>query len=153
MQKFLITAVLLSFVSGCPTPQTPENAFNEFLTHETKESYLVQPLCNAGEKVVPLVIEKIKDKDLQRRRYAIGFLGSGNYRQALPVLEKILGDESEQDLFRGDALKSIYLIDLNLGKSLSGKYREREDFLGRIAGELLQGRAGTKREEICNPTD
>jgi hypothetical protein len=43
-------------------PGTPEAAFHDFQTNDHKESYLVLPLCIAGDKVVPLVVEKLGTK-------------------------------------------------------------------------------------------
>jgi hypothetical protein len=137
---------------------TEEKAFNDFLTTSHKESYIVLPLCSAGEKVVPLVIEKIKNKDLERRRYALTFLGTSDYYQALPVLEKTVEDESEVEIFRGDALESIYLIDESKGLRLAKNYKQTNDFLGTISKEILKKKnyAEFKKKtqnDICHPTD
>lgn len=67
--------------------------------------------------MVPTICEAVKNKDMKRRRYAIGALGYINDRAALPTLEAILSDESEIDYFRGDALHSIYQIDRKRGLS------------------------------------
>lgn len=105
---------------------------------------LMDPLILAGKKVVPLVIREIKNKEMPRRRYAIGFLGNGSYRQSLPALEEILQDVSEKDYFRGDALKAIYLIEEALGMKYAEKYKESPGLLGDIAKDLLNGRISLK---------
>lgn len=51
------------------------------------------------------------------RLYAIGFLGVGEYRQAIPVLEEIV--RNENDDLRGSALFAIHLIDEQLGKKFA----------------------------------
>ena len=139
-------------------PRTAEESFEEFLSLETKESYLTQPLCAAGRKVVPVVIERIKDKNLDRRRYAIGFLGSDDYPEALPVLFRILEDDTETDVFRGDALNAIFLLSRNEGSDLALKYRGRADYLGRVANELIKVQdyddfKDSRQSERCNPGD
>lgn len=160
MKRILgLQILMLSLLSSnCADLKSPEGAINEFLTHETKESFLTLPLCKAGEKVVPLLTEKIKDKNMKRRRYAIGFLGITESRLPVPVLEQIAKDETEDALYRGDALEALYLLDENLGEMLAGNYQNRTDFLGRIAKEILQikNHAVYKKEQqelICNPKD
>ncbi len=149
----LIIAGICLFLGYWFYPQTlEEQAFNEFLTIKTKAPFVVVPLCNAGKKVVPLVIERVKDKNLESRRWAIRFLGSGDYLQAIPVLENIVKDKSEMDYIRGEALYSIYFIDKSLGKRLANSYQNRSDTLGEVANEIIQNKTFFKREEICNPT-
>ena len=73
--------------------RNPRDALQDFLTgHDRAEDQLMDPLILCGGRVVPLVIAEIQNKDMHRRRYAIGFLGNGHYSEALPVLEKILSD-------------------------------------------------------------
>jgi len=103
----------------------------------------MDPLIIAGDKVVPLVLKEIQNKNMPRRRYAIHFLGNGSYRQALPLLMTILQDSAEEDYFRGDALISIYLIDEAKGKELARRYRDDQNYLGHISKQVL-----TDYEEI-----
>src|SRR5262249_34357032 len=104
------------------------------------EDMLMDPLILAGDKVVPLVIEAVKNKEMERRRYAIAFLGNGSYKQAIPVLEEILGDASEKDYVRGDALQSIYQIDDALGLHYAQEHQDSLDSLGQRAKDILSGR-------------
>jgi hypothetical protein len=126
------------FISACGA-KSPEAALAEFYEYNGMEEQLMDPLIRAGDGVVPLVIEKVKDKNMPRRRYAIGFLGNGSYRQALPVLQQILQDTTDEDYFRGDALQSIYQIDEPLGVSYAQRYQGESDYVGRIAKEILAG--------------
>lgn len=144
--------------ANCTHQQSPEDAVNEFMTHKTKESYLTIPLCDAGEKVVPLLTEKIKDKNMERRRYAIGFLGATENKLPLTTLEKIIEDETDNEFFRADSLQSAYLLDEKLGKELANKYQSRTDFLGEVAKEIIKVKDHSaykkkQRELICNPND
>lgn len=154
---FTITAII--GLSGCfLVAGTPEAAFHDFQTNEHKESYMVLPLCIAGEKVVPLVINRIKDKDLNRRRYAIGFLGTSNSREPVPILEEIVRDESELVYFRGDAIESIFVLDEEMGRKLASEYQDRTDFLGAVAVEItrVKDQAAYRmkyREQVCSPDD
>jgi hypothetical protein len=85
------------------------------------------------------VIEAVKNPEMEKRRYAIGFLGVARVHEALPVLRTILADNEEEDYFRADALDSIFQISPDEGLSLARQYRERGDFLGRVSHGLIDG--------------
>jgi hypothetical protein len=103
--------------------RNPKDALQDFLTaHNRAEDQLMDPLILCGRRVAPLVIAEIQNKDMHRRRYAIGFLGNGHYSEALPVLEKILSDGSEIFYFRADALIAIFQIAPNRARELAPKY-------------------------------
>lgn len=99
----------------------------------------MDPLILNAELVAPRVIQSIQDKGMDKRRYAIGFLGNERIVGALPVLRRILADGSEEYYFRVDALEAIYQINREEGLSLARDYSERGDLLGRIATGLLSG--------------
>jgi hypothetical protein len=141
--RLLATVFLVTLTSACGA-KSPEAALAEFYEYDGMEEQLMDPLILSGDKVVPLVIEKVNDKNMPRRRYAIGFLGNGSYRQALPVLQQILEDTTEKDYFRGDALQSIYQIDGPLGVSYAQRYQGESDHVGRIAKEILAGSSWLK---------
>lgn len=119
----------------------PEEAFEKFLSaNDLPEDALMDPLILAGKPVVPIVLDALGDKKLKRRRYAIGFLGNGGYKEALPMLQRIAADESEEKWIREDALESIYLIDEKLGLKLVTKYQSSglEPFLGHSKRGFLE---------------
>ena len=111
----------------------------KFYNNAGPEDTLMDPLILAGERVVPLVLDKVKDKNMPRRRYAISFLGNGAYKQALPALEGVLQDSTEQDYFRGDALRSIYQIDQSQGMRYAGTYKDEPGNLGKVSRDILAG--------------
>ena len=136
----LLIAMILPVVvasSWVRLASSPEETLEIFYHNEGPEDTLMDPLILAGHPVVPLVIERVKDKNMPRRRYAIGFLGNGSYTQALPVLETILQDSSEQDYFRSDALHSIYQIDAGLGIKYAQLHRSESNDLGKVSQDLL----------------
>ncbi len=121
--------------------RNPRDALQDFLTgHDRAEDQLMDPLILCGGRVVPLVIAEIQNKDMHRRRYAIGFLGNGHYSEALPVLEKILSDGLETFYFRADALEAIYQIASDRARELAPKYVSDQDLLGRIAQDIVARR-------------
>jgi len=117
----------------------PENALKRFYDSNGPEDTLMDPLILAGDGVVPLVLKEIKNKEMPRRRYAIGFLGNGSYKEALPELETVLHDSTEKDYFRGDALQSIYMIDESKGRKLAEEWKDEQDYLGEISRRVLTG--------------
>ena len=135
---FLCFIIAISLIGGCHlVPGTPEAAFHEFQTTQHKESWIVAPLCAAGEMVVPLVTEKIKDKNLDRRIYGIGFLGTTETKIPMDTLEAIVMDETETEGFRSTALESLFLVDETRGRAVALKFIERSDYLGKAAKEVL----------------
>ena len=103
------------------------------------EDMLMDPLILNADLVKDRVIQDILNPKMDKRRYAIGFLGNERIAKAIPVLFQILSDESEKDYFRGDALESIWQIDQTQGRQLAEEYSSREDYLGMIAKGLLDG--------------
>ena len=107
----LIAATFIDWFLLRSPHATAEAALAAFYAGEPGfECMQAEPLRRDGSKVVPLVIRDLPNKKMQRRRYAILFLGEGRYREALPVLEHILLDTTEIYYFRADALMSIFEI-------------------------------------------
>jgi hypothetical protein len=121
--------------------RSPEAAFRDFANPEKRpEALLRDPLIRAGPRVLPLVLDAIKDRNFRLRRYAIGHLGCERYAPALPALERIVADPTEQDYFRGDALIAIWQIDRKRGEALVQEYAGAQDYLGSTARELRGNR-------------
>ena len=109
---------------------------------------LMDPLILCGRKVVPLVLDALRDPDMPRRGYAIRFLGHRSYREAIPVLEEILNNDTEVIYFRAAALRSLYLIDHELGQAHAKRFVDRgdpddrfpdNDFLAVTSKDILRG--------------
>jgi HEAT repeat protein len=132
----LLNCLILLCVFACST-RSPEAVLEEFYNYNEPDSESLDPLILAGEKVVPLVMERVQDRNTQRRRLAIQFLGNSSYKQALPVLEKIMKDETEESHFRSTALISIFKIDEKLVKQFAQQYKVSKNDLGDIARDIL----------------
>lgn len=113
-------------------------ALEKFYNFQGEETANMDPLILAGEKVVPLLLEEIKNRNMPKRRYAIGFLGNGEYIQSIPVLEKILNSSDETDIYRGDALLSIYQINKELGMKYAKEHKDDQNFVGEIAQDIIR---------------
>lgn len=121
--------------------RNPNEALKDF--NEAKgraEDQLMDPLILTGRGVVPLVLKELPNKDMRLRSYAIGFIGNGRYSEALPILEVILGSESEINYFRADALKAIFQISQGRAKELAPNFVNGQESLGEVAREIVAGK-------------
>jgi len=106
----------------------PEEALRDFYQGRNRaEEELIDPLLLNGSRAVPLVISALPNKEMPKRRYAIGFLGIGGYRSALPVLEDILTDGSDPFYVRRDALEAIYRIDPERARVLARSLEDEDE--------------------------
>lgn len=120
----------------------PQEALADFYAGEGRaEDMLMDPLILNGKPVVPLVMEALMNKEMDKRRYAICFLGNGKYEEALPLLERIVEDNSEIYYFRADALEAIATISPVRAKEIAPKHVKGEELLGEVATEIAQGKA------------
>lgn len=117
---------------------TVDEVMNDFhMAKNRAEDMLMDPLILHTNLVKNRVIEDIKNPAMDKRRYAIGFLGNERIVEALPVLREILSNEKEKDYMRSDALESIYLINKKEGILLCEKYKDRKDNLGLTARDIV----------------
>lgn len=138
----IVLALILWWAVAEGPLRDPDDALRDFYdARERAEDQLVDPLILNGRRVVPLVIAEVPNKQMRLRRYAIGFLGNGQYRDALPVLEQVLVDESEIYYFRADALEAIFRISAERARELAPRHVNGEDLLGRAAQEIVAGRS------------
>lgn len=134
----ILSFFILLFATAC-SHKSPDAVLEEFYNYHEPDSESLDPLILAGEKVVPLIIEKIQDKYMNRRRLAIDFLGNGEYKQALPVLQKIMQDENEEQHFRQTCLISIFQIDKTVGTEFA-QYYKNDIVLGEISKDILSNK-------------
>ena len=119
----------------------PKDTMQDFYEARGRaEDQLIDPLILNGRRVVPHILADLPSEDMPFRRYAIGFLGNGRYRTALPVLEELLADDTEIYYFRADALEAIYHISPERGHELAPAYVEGEDRLSQVATDIVAGR-------------
>lgn len=142
---FLIFLFVLALTSGCNNDftnkhSTADEVMQDFYDAKDRaEDMLMDPLIVNSDLVKHRVIEEIKNKSMDKRRYAIGYLGNEKIKEALLTLIVILDDESEIDYFRADALESIYQINKKEGLSKAEKYTKKVDLLGQTAKTIMDG--------------
>jgi hypothetical protein len=135
--KRLIGLIFISllFVFACRF-KSPEATLDDFYEYHAPDSEGLDPLILAGDKIVPLVIEKIQDRNMNKRGLAIDFLGNGEHKIAIPILEEIVIDESEEEHFRKIALVSIYQIDGELGNEFAQRFKT-DRILGEVSKDVI----------------
>jgi len=142
----IVLALGLSWAVAEGPLRNPDDALRDFYeARERAEDQLMDPLILNGRRVAPLVIAEVPNKEMKLRRYAIGFLGNGQYRDALPVLEQVLVDESEIYYFRADALEAVFRISPERARVLAPRYVNGEGLLGWTAQEIVAGRGPVQR--------
>jgi len=124
---------------------TPQAAYEGFCSEDVPEALLMDPLIMCGRRVVPIVLANIRDSGMPKRIYAIGFLGNGRYREALPALREVLNRGYEDEQVRRCALESIWMIDDQEGARTSKDFLGRSDLLGETAREIQCARHSPRR--------
>lgn len=123
--------------------KSPESWLEDFYSNSSSEEKIIDPLLLAGQKVIPLVLTSIKDKEMKKRRYAIEFLGYSGEKKSLLVLQEIFNDKSEKDYIRGDALEAIYHIAPESGKKIAHNYSYEEEYISMVAKEIINSKSGS----------
>jgi hypothetical protein len=142
----ILAALALFWARAVGPLRDPHEALRDFYdTDDRSEPQLMDPLILAGPAVVPLVLQAVPDKNMKLRRYAIAYLGNEQRQEAVPVLSKILLDESEIYYFRSDALEALDSIDPSIGSSYAPAYVDRHDLLGDVARHIVAGNHGHHR--------
>lgn len=138
--SFLIVGIILFWSIAEGPLRSPEDALKDFYEGKYRaEDQLKDPLILNGRRVLPLILKELPNKDMIRRRYAIGYIGDGGYVEALPTLLAILEDETELNYFRADALEAIFQIDNKLSIKLAEQYVDEPDLFGRVATQIVKG--------------
>ena len=146
MRRLVLLAIALSVIVAVVSwfaRESPDEALRRFYTADVPEALLMDPLIRQGDRIVPLLMTAITDRNMHRRGYAILSLGHIGSNAPLPVLRKILLDTSEESHTRASALEAIALIDSTEGLSLAHTAKDAEGPLGIAARQLLQ--PGTHR--------
>jgi hypothetical protein len=122
------------------------DALEVFYAAQVSEDEQLDALIAARGDVVPMVVAAVRHASMPKRRYAVAFLGNSGRRDALPVLRRIVEDETEEAQIRGDALESMARIDLGSVAALTPRYRGRADYLGGSARAIEKGELLPRRE-------
>ena len=122
------------------TPDEAQRVLNAFYADKAPEEISNRHLVTAGRAIVPYLVVEIRNRDMPRRRYAIGALEKIKDKRSLPVLIQIVEDESEIGYFREDALRAIWHIDRALGIEYAHKLAGKNPDMDRTIELLRSGR-------------
>ena len=143
-------------MAGCGKPRLNEKDAQKFLNYfyndKVPEEITYRYLLTAGRGIVHYLIDEVLKRDMSKRVYAIGALGESGDRRALPVLIKILDDNSEIHDFREEALVDICYLDKSLGEEMIQKYAGQSELFDRQI-ELLKKGAARKGLACDSPSD
>lgn len=95
-----------------------------FVNQTTVEGALENPIIEAGYYIGPILTDKIKDRKMEMRRYAIDGLGKINYKPATETLKLILYDKTEQDYFRADAYVTLKRFNTRESNGILSDFRK-----------------------------
>jgi hypothetical protein len=111
--------------------------FIVFTNQSVVEWSLQKPINEAGYYIGPILTEKILDKQLNLRRYAIGGLVNIGYKPATNTLNKILLDKTEPDEIRADAYSALAEFDTKASRQAILNFKaQAKDTVDRNVVEL-----------------
>jgi len=99
--------------------------YRVFLCQSVMEGYLTRPILEAGYHIGPILTEEIADKEMKRRRYAIGGLAKIKYKPATETLKQILLDKTENEVFRADAYETLHSFNTEETKKILNNFRSQ----------------------------
>lgn len=99
--------------------------YSVFHNQSVAEGYIVRPIEEAGYKIGPILTEKIKDKEMKSRRYAILGLQKIDYQPATDLMGQILFDNYELEVYRADAYETLKTFDNEISNKLIREFRHQ----------------------------
>lgn len=99
--------------------------YSVFQNQSVAEGYIVDPIEIAGYEIGPILTEKIENKEMKSRRYAILGLQKIDYEPATELMGKILFDTSELKIFRADAYETLKLFDNQKSNKLIDEFKSQ----------------------------
>lgn len=99
--------------------------YTVFHNQSVAESYIKRPILEAGYHIGHILTEKIADKEMKYRVYAIGGLQELNYKPAAPTLKHILLDKTENEVFRANAYQALNSFDTEETRKILNDFRNQ----------------------------
>lgn len=97
--------------------------YSVFHNQSVAEGYIVRPIEEAGYEIGPILTEKIKDKEMKYRVYAMLGLQNLNYNPAIETMMQILLDSSESVVYRANAYEFLRTVKTDESKKIIEEYR------------------------------
>ena len=121
----LLTTIFYFAVGQIVDKKCAFHYYSVFHNQSVTEEYIQEPILNAGYQIGPILTEKIADREMKYRRYAITGLEKLKYKPATTTLTKILLDKNEIDVFRADALLVLTTFDTDETRKIVSTFREQ----------------------------
>ncbi|TYP73660.1 hypothetical protein [Aquimarina intermedia] len=99
--------------------------YSVFHNQSVAEGFIVRPIEEAGYEIGPILTDKIKDKEMKSRRYAILGLQKIEYQPATEQMGQILFDNSELEVYRADAYETLKTFDNEKANKLLNQFRNQ----------------------------
>lgn len=99
--------------------------YSVFHNQSVAEGYIIRPIEEAGYEIGPILTEKIEEKDMKYRRYAILGLQKIDYQPATELMGKLLFDTSELEVYRADANETLKTFDNEKSNQLLNDFRKQ----------------------------
>ena len=97
--------------------------YSVFQNQSVAEGYIIRPIEEAGYQIGPILTEKIKDKEMESRVYAMLGLQNIAYEPATQTMTQILLDSSESVIYRANAYEFLRTVETDESKKLLEEYR------------------------------
>lgn len=99
--------------------------YSVFHNQSVAEGYIVRPIEEAGKEIGPILTEKIENKQMKFRRYAILGLQKIDYQPATDLMGQILFDKTEQEVYRADAYETLRTFDNEISNKLIREFKHQ----------------------------
>lgn len=99
--------------------------YSVFHNQSVTEEYIIRPIEDADYEIGQILTEKIKDKEMKSRRYAILGLQRIDYQPATELMGKILFDNTELEVYRADAYATLRIFNNDKGNELLNRFRRQ----------------------------
>ena len=97
--------------------------YSVFQNQSVAEGYIVDPIEVAGYEIGPILTEKIENKKMKYRVYAMLGLQKLNYKPAIETMAKILHDSSESVGYRANAYEFLRTVETKNSKQVIKDYQ------------------------------
>ena len=132
-----VLTILIYFIAGHYIDRKCAfHYYSVFHNQSVAEGFIDRPIKEAGYQIGPILTEKIIDKEMKYRIYAIGGLKEIKYKPATSALARILIDSTEHIEIRADAYEVLSFFDTDETRKILNDYREQSDSIDKKVIEL-----------------
>ena len=132
-----VFTILLYFITGLYVDRKCAfHYYSVFHNQSVAEGFIDRPIKEAGYQIGPILTEKIIDKEMKYRIYAIGGLKEIKFKPATSALARILIDSTEHIEYRAEAYEVLSFFDTDETRKIISDYKEQPDSIDKKVIEL-----------------